>query len=135
MDGYRKYKEKSIYSMSGAELLGQLFGEAVRRLKMSEKALDEKDYRVFDDCIVRTSRIVRYLSDILDRSQPISRNLRSIYGYLIFDLSRVRAGRERGREEIGRIRHILEELGGAFEEAGRKSGGGLHEARQLEIRS
>ncbi len=110
-----------------------LFAEAVRRLSLGERALDEKDYQLFDDCMRRTSRIVRYLMDILDRRQPISRNLRSIYSYLIFDISRVQAGRERSREEIGRIRHILSELGDGFAEAGKKTND-MHMVKQAEIR-
>lgn len=121
MNGYQKYKENSIYSMSGPELLGLLFDEAISRLKKAEFALDDKDYAIFNDCIERTSRIVRYLMKILDMNQPISQDLRSIYNYLVFDLSRVKAGRERQRAEIGRIRNILTELRDAFEEAGKKT--------------
>ena len=60
------------------------------------------------------------LMDILDMSQPISMDLRRIYNYLVYDLSIVKAGRERRQDEIGRIRHILSELREAFDEASRK---------------
>ena len=121
MNGYQKYKEKSIYSMSSAELLLMLYDEAVSRLTKAEYALDDKEYELFDDSLKRTTQIVRYLIDILDMEQPISRDLRRIYDYLIFDISRIKAGREREKEEIGRIRHILSELREAFDEAGRKA--------------
>jgi len=120
MNGYQKYKEKSIYSMSSSELLLLLYDESIKRLTRAEHALEDKNYTVFDDCIVRTSKIIRYLIDILDMEQPISRDLRRIYDYLIFDLSKVKAGRDREKEEIGRIRHIISELRDAFDEAGRK---------------
>ena len=107
MNGYSQYKEKSIYSMSGPELLLLLFDEAIRRLSRAERSLQEKDYKDFEDCIRRTTRIVRYLTDILNMDYPISRDLRRIYTYLVYDLSRVSAGRERRQDEIGRIRHIL----------------------------
>lgn len=121
MNGYQKYKEKSIYSMSGPELLLMLYDEAISRLTKSEYALDDKEYALFEDSIQRTSRIIRYLIDILDMQQPISRDLRRIYNYLIMDISKIKAGREREREEIGRIRKILSELREAFEEASRKT--------------
>lgn len=121
MNGYQKYKEKSIYSMSGAELLLMLYDEAVSRLTKAEYALEDKEYELFEDSLQRTSKIVRYLIDILDMEQPISRDLRRIYDYLIFDISRIKAGREREKEEIGRLRHILSELREAFDEAGRKT--------------
>lgn len=123
MNQYMKYKESAIYSMSSPELLLILFDEAISRLKKAELALDDKEYRLFEECLDRAGRIVRYLTDILDRQQPLSWDLRRIYQYLIFDIGRIRAGRERQREEIGRVRNILKELRDAFEEAGRRTGG------------
>ncbi|MCI8865473.1 MAG: flagellar protein FliS [Lachnospiraceae bacterium] len=120
MNGYNQYKEKSIYSMSSAELLLLLFDESIKRLTRAEYSLKEKDYDDFEDCLQRVTRIVRYLIDILDMDYPISYDLRRIYDYLIFDLSRVRAGRERRQDEIGRIRHILSELREAFDGASKK---------------
>ena len=58
--------------------------------------------------------------DILDMRQPISYDLRRIYDYLILDLSKIKAGREREKEEIARISHILAELREAFQQAARK---------------
>lgn len=120
MNGYQKYKEKSVYSMSSAELLLLLYDEAIKRLTKAELALEEQNYAVFDDCLVRTSRIIRYLIDILDMRQPISRDLRRIYDYLVFDLSKIKAGRQREKSEIGRVRHIISELRDAFDEASKK---------------
>ena len=68
MNGYNQYKEKSIYSMSGAEQLLLLFDEAIKRLIRAENSLKENNYDDFEDCLLRVSRIVRYLTDILDLS-------------------------------------------------------------------
>ncbi|MDE6961652.1 MAG: flagellar protein FliS [Lachnospiraceae bacterium] len=133
MNGYSQYKEKSIYSMSGPELLLLLFDEAIRRLSRAERSLQEKDYKDFEDCIRRTTRIVRYLTDILNMDYPISRDLRRIYTYLVYDLSRVSAGRERRQDEIGRIRHILSELREGFDGASRKVND-MHIVVQREVR-
>ncbi len=122
MDGYKKYKEKSVYSMSGSELLLLLYDESISRLKKSEIALEDKNYLLFEECLSRVNRILRYLMDILDMSQPISFDLRRIYEYLIYDISRVKSGRERQIAEIGRISHILSELRSAFDEASRITG-------------
>ena len=120
MNGYQKYKENSIYSMSGPELLLLLYEEAIRRLSKAEYALEDKEYGMFEDSLLRTSRIVRYLIDILAMQQPIRRDLRRIYQYLIYDISRIKAGREREKEEIGRVRRILSELKDAFDQASLK---------------
>ncbi len=120
MSGYSKYKEKSIYSMSSGELLLLLFDETIKRLIRAEQSLEDKNYGDYDDCMDRVSRIVRYLINILDMQYPISWDLRRIYEYLIYDLSVVKAARERKLEEIGRIRHILSELREAFDGASRQ---------------
>ena len=121
MNGYSRYKEKTIYSMSSSEQLLLLFDEAISRLNRAEYSLNDKNYPDFEDCVTRTSRIVRYLMDILDMSQPISMDLRRIYNYLVYDLSIVKAGRERRQDEIGRIRHILSELREAFDRGQQES--------------
>lgn len=120
MNGYSKYKEKSIYSMSSGELLLLLFDESIKRLTRAEQSLRDENYADFDDCLTRISRIIRYLINILDMQYPVSWDLRRIYEYLIYDLSTVRAGRMRKIEEIGRIRHILSELREAFDGASRQ---------------
>ncbi|MCI9485499.1 MAG: flagellar protein FliS [Lachnospiraceae bacterium] len=120
MNGYQKYKAQGIYSMSGAELLLVLYDEALKRMRMAEHALEDKDYGVFDNCITRTVRIVRYLNSILDMEQPISQEFRTIYEYLFYDLSVIRAGRERRKEDIGQVIRILSEFRDGFEEAGKK---------------
>lgn len=135
MNEFQKYKEASIYSMSGTELLKMLYDEAVSRLTKAEIALEDQAYDLFDDCLFRVSRIVRYLDDILDMQQPVSRDLRRIYNYLILDLSKVKAGREHQKEEIPRIRNILSELGGAFDEASRKVSNMQSIGRQMQERS
>ena len=120
MNGYQKYKEQSIYSMSGVELLLMLYDEALKRLRMAECALEDKDYGVFDNCITRTVRIVRYLNSILDMEQPISQEFRRIYEYMFYDLGAIRAGRERRKDNIAQIIRIMSEFRAGFEEAGKE---------------
>lgn len=120
MNGYQKYKAQSVYSMSGAELLVLLYDEALKRMWMAECALEDKDYGVFDNCITRTVRIVRYLNSILDMEQPISQEFRTIYEYMFFDLSAIKAGRERRKEDIAQMIRVLKEFRDGFEEAGKQ---------------
>ena len=133
MNGYNHKKEKSIYSMSGPELLLLVYDEAIIRLSRAEHSLEDKNYKDFDDCINRVTKIVRYLTDILDMEQPIAWDLKRIYDYLVYDLSRIKAGRERRQSEIGRIRHILSELREAFDGASKKVND-MHMVKEKEIR-
>lgn len=121
--------------MSGPELLDLLFAEADRRLAKARFCLEERRHEEFDRLMERAGEIVRYLNRILDMKYPISRDLRRIYTYLIYDISRIRAAREREQDEIGRIRHILSELREAFGEAANQAGSGAEGAgRMREVR-
>ncbi|MCI8513213.1 MAG: flagellar export chaperone FliS [Lachnospiraceae bacterium] len=122
MNGYQKYKAQSIYSMSPSELLLMLYEEAIKRMKKAQYALEDHDYGVFEDCITRTVKIIRYLNVILDMEQPISQDFRHIYEHLFYNLSLIRAGRDRRTEEIEEVIHILTEFREGFEEAGRQVG-------------
>ncbi len=117
MNAYQKYKEKSILSMSGPELVLLLFEEADKRLARAGYALEDKDYGNFDKALNRTFMIVQYLIQILDLEQPISQELREIYQYVLYDIGRLQAGRERRKDEIPRIRQILSGLKEAFDHA------------------
>ncbi len=135
MNTYRKYKEQSIYSMSGPELLNLLFVEADRRLARAQLCLEQQQHEEFDALMTKSGEIVQYLNRILNMKYPISRDLRQIYTYLIYDISRVKAARERGQAEIGRIRHILSELREGFEGAANQVGSGtVHYAKPHEVR-
>ena len=52
MSGYNRYKENSIYSMSGPELLFLIYDEAIKRLTRAEISLDDKNYADFEDCLL-----------------------------------------------------------------------------------
>ena len=121
MSGYQKYKEQTVLSMSNIELLLLLYDEAISRLSKAEIAVEDGAWDIFEDCRRRATRIICYLGDILDMSrQPLAGDLERIYNYLIYDISRIKAGRKRQKAEIGRIIHILSELREAFDEAGRR---------------
>lgn len=120
MNPYEKVKQNSVYGMSQGELLVLLYDEAIRDVKRSQAALEDKDYDLFDKNMDYTVRIVRYLMNTLDLSVPISFDLRRLYEYLIFDLGKMRAGRERQSKEFPGVLSILQNLRDGFDGASRK---------------
>jgi len=123
MDGFQKYKEQSIYSMSPVELLLLLYNEAIKQLKKAEYALEDEDYGVFDNSINRVVDIVRYLNSILNMDVPISQEFRRIYESLFFVLSQIKAGRQRKKDSIAELIRLFSEFHDGFEEAGREVSG------------
>ncbi len=117
--GYQGYKEQGINEMSQGELLLLLYDELVKRLLRAGLALEKADYALFEASVDRSLDIIRYLDDTLDMQYPISRSLNRLYDYFGFELSRVKAGRN--KTELERVRSMAGELRDTFREAQKTS--------------
>lgn len=117
--GYQQYKEQSINTMTQGELLLLLYDELVKRAIRADMALDKKDYPLFEASIDRCLEILRYLDDTLDRKYPISGDLHRMYDFLCYDLSRIKAGRN--RDELARVRPMLADFRDSFHQAAKNS--------------
>lgn len=119
INGYQQYKQQSISTMTKGEMLILLYDESIKRLTMAEFTLDKEDYAQFEECIERTEKIIRYLSSILDRKYAVSSDLYRLYDYFLFQLGRVRAGRN--KEILIELKGKIGELRDTFKEADKMS--------------
>ena len=93
MNNYQKYKNDAIYSMSPVELLILLYDECNKNFRKAKIALQEDDYTLFESTLGRNQKIIMYLIKTLDMEYPISRDLRRLYDYILFDIgTRVTTG-------------------------------------------
>lgn len=118
--GYEQYKHNAVMTMTHSEMLLLLYDELLKRITRAELALDKKpepDYELFGASIKRCKEIVRYLKDSLNYQYSISRQLRSMYDFFLYELSRIEAGRR--KEVIAELKPLVKELRDAFEQAGR----------------
>ncbi|SFG24638.1 flagellar export chaperone FliS [Oribacterium sp. WCC10] len=129
---YGKYKEDTIFSMSPVELLILLYDECMKDLRKADMALEDGDITAFEDYIAKTVKIIRYLINTLDMSIPISRDLRRLYDYIIYDLSKVKASGKSLKGEIPKLVEIIEDLRDGFEGASHLVQD-THEARQASV--
>jgi len=117
--GYEQYKEQSVMTMTPSEMLLLVYDELLKRLMRAEIALDAQDYDLFNVSIQKSKEIVRYLKDSLNYEYSISYELRRMYDFFGFELSRIEAGRK--KETIAEIRPLVKELRDTFEEAGKRA--------------
>ena len=113
--GYQHYREDAVNTMTQGELLLLLYDELVKRLTQAELALSKEDYSAFESAVDRSSAIIRYLDDTLDRQYDISAQLDKLYEYFCYELSRVKAGRN--RTELQRVKRMASELRTSFQGA------------------
>lgn len=117
--GYQQYKEQSVNTMTGGEMLLLLFDEAIKRLTRAEIALEKKNYTLFNESVTRTQEIFRYLIETLDRRYAISNELSRLYDFFLFELSRLSAGRN--PEIVKELKPLVLDLRNTFKEADKLS--------------
>lgn len=118
----QQYRDQSINTMTQGELLLLLFDELVKRLVRAELALDKEDYTLFEESVDRSSDIIRYLSATLDKQYEIGRELYRMYDFFLYELSRVRFGRN--RTELERVTRMVRELRESFQIAQKNNDSG-----------
>ena len=114
-NGYEQYKMQSINTMTHGEMLLLLFDELLKRLTRAQLALEEEEYDLFDKSVQRSIEIVRYLSKTLNMDYQISYELRRMYEFFLYELSRLQAGRNSA--VIQELKPLVTELRDAFKEA------------------
>ncbi len=114
-NGYQHYKEQSIHTMTQGELLLLLYDELIKRLVRGEMALTKKDYPTFEASMDRCMDILRYLDDTLDPQYAISGDLHRLYDYFLYELNRVKIGRNKA--ELDKVRPMLTDLRDTFRTA------------------
>ena len=129
---YEKYKENSIFSMSPVELLVLLYDECMKDMRKAQMALEDGDMTMFEEYVGKALKIIRYLINTLDMSVPVSSDLRRLYDYIIYDVSKVRASGQRMLNEIPRIIEIIQDLRDGFDGASRVVQD-THEVRQASV--
>ena len=130
-NAYQHYKEQSINTMTQGELLLMVYDELIKRLMRCDLALEQKNYEVLDASLDRIIEILRYLDDCLDYQYPISRELHRLYDFFCYELSRVKAGRNKA--ELDRIRPMISDLRDSFRAADKNCAEelrGQHEAER-----
>ena len=125
--GYQQYKQQSLSTMTQGELLNLLLDELVKRLLRSDLALEQQDWPLFEASVDRCIDIVRYLDDTLIRSYAISNDLHRLYDFFLYDLNRVKMGRN--KTELDRLRPMIVELRDSFRTAVETTPAGAAAAR------
>lgn len=112
---YQNYKQQSINTMTQGEMLLLLYDELLKRLSRASFAVENADFVLFDQSVVRAQEIVRYLKDTLDLSYEISAELVRMYNFFEYMLVRINAGRS--TELIEELKLLVKDLREAFQEA------------------
>lgn len=114
-NGYQQYKAQSVNTMTSGEMLLLLYDELIKRLTRAQIALEEKDYDLFEKSVERAKEIVQYLNRTLNMEYHISYELRRMYEFFLYEISRLQVGRN--ETVIQELKPLVMELRDAFREA------------------
>ena len=118
-NGYQQYKVQSVNTMTSSEMLLLLYDELIKRLGRAQIALEDKNYDLFNESVKRSREIVQYLNDTLNMNYKISFELRRMYQFFLYELSRLQAGRN--TTVIQELKPLVAELRDAFKEASKSA--------------
>lgn len=119
-NGYEQYKMQTVSTMTKGEMLLLLYDELLKRLTRAEIALNEKEYDLFEKAVERSEEIIWYLDKTLNMEYEISVELRRMYEFFLYELSRLKAGRRVA--VIQELKPLVTDLRDAFKEASKISG-------------
>ena len=118
-NGYEQYKMQSVNTMTRSEMLLLLYDELIKRLTRAQIALGDKNYDLFEKSVQRSRDIVHYIDQTLDMEYQISYELRRMYEFFLFELSRLQAGRN--PVVVDELKPLVADLRDAFKEASKSA--------------
>jgi flagellar protein FliS len=80
---YQQYKENAILTASPEELVLMLYNGIIRFIEEAKGAIEKKDYMAANNSIQRAQDIITELMLTLDMNYDISKNLYSLYDYML----------------------------------------------------
>lgn len=117
--GYQQYRTQSVETMTKGEMLILLYDEINKRLIRSKAYFEKGDIELFEADVQRAIEIINYLTKSLDMKYPISKDLYKLYDFMVFQLSRLKSGRN--FDIIEDIIPMVKDLRDSFKEADKRT--------------
>lgn len=115
LNPYQQYAQNQVTTATPEELTHLLYKGAVKFITMAIKAIEEKNMEEAHTNIVKAQNIYRELLVTLDDKYPISKNLASLYEYIVERL--VQANVKKDQEELNQVLGMSKEFAEVWGEA------------------
>jgi len=116
------YAERTVDTATPAKLVEMLYSGAINFLTQGIKAIEEKQYDIANEKIMRVEDIIMELNVSLDMEKggEISKNLRALYNYMYKQL--LEANTKKDTEILQECKNYLNDLRETWMEAMKKEG-------------
>jgi flagellar protein FliS len=112
---YQQYKENSILTASPEELVLMLYNGILRFTEEAKIAIGNKNFERANNSIIRAQDIVSELSATLNMEYDISKNLYSMYDYIMRRL--IEANLKKDINILDEVKGLVKDLKEAWSEA------------------
>ncbi|AOY75696.1 flagellar export chaperone FliS [Clostridium formicaceticum] len=112
---YNQYKENNIMTASPENLTLLLYNGALKFIHQGKMFIEQKNIQKANDAIIRTQDIIQELNITLDMQYEVSKNLRSLYTYIIERL--VEANIHKDTAILEEVNGMITELRDTWKEA------------------
>ncbi|EOD00378.1 flagellar export chaperone FliS [Caldisalinibacter kiritimatiensis] len=112
---YSQYQQNSVMTASPEELTLMLYNGAVKFIKQGKVFLEQKDMEKAHNSIVRAQDIISELNITLNMDYEISKNLRSLYTFILERL--MDANIKKDIKILDEVLPLVEELRDTWKEA------------------
>lgn len=99
---YEKYKQQSILTMTGGDLVNLLFETAIQRLNQGILAMQNKDYAGANTALLKAQNIFAHLSVTLDGQYEVAGQLEALYDFFNYSIRQANM-----RKDPGPVEEIL----------------------------
>ena len=104
---YEKYRQQGVLTASSLDLIVMLYDGCIKQLKISKAAMEGKHFEKANNSIKRAQDIISELIRSLDLSFTISKDLMSLYEFMIQEMIRINM-----EKDIAGVQPLLEMLEG-----------------------
>jgi len=103
-----QYKEQSVMTASPGDLVTMLYEAAIKNVKLSKIAIEEKNYDLSNRHLTKSQDIVDELIKGLDLKYGMANDLMQLYDYVISEL--VESNISKNDEKLDNVLDILNEM-------------------------
>lgn len=116
LNPYQQYAQSQVTTATPEELTHLLYKGAVKFITLAIKAIEEKNLAEANTNIIKAQNIYRELLVTLDEKYPISKNLASLYEYIIERLvqANIKKDKEGLNQALGMSKEFVEVWGEAI---------------------
>lgn len=94
-NAYQKYNAQKVVTANPVTLIVMLYDGCIKQLKLAQIAIDKKDYEATNTHMKKAQDIVSELLNSLDLKFPISKELMSLYDFMLREMRRINTVKKR----------------------------------------